>query len=61
MVDEFSTWQFCGGLGSNVLDIDMWLNLSGLHFTSFRSSKKLPHGASWLVRVASVPHPVTYE
>ena len=61
MVDEFSTWQFCGGLGSNVLDVDTWLNLRGLHVASFHSSKKLPHVASWSVHVASVPHPVTYK
>ena len=44
-----------GGFGFNVLDVDKW------HIASFRSSRKLPHGASWLVRVASVLHPVSYK
>jgi len=33
----------------------------GLHIASFRFSKKLPRGASWLVCVASVPHPIAYK
>ena len=50
-----------GGLGSNVLDVDTWLNPSSLHVALFQSSKKLPRGASWLVHVASMPHPVAYK
>ena len=53
VVNEFSTWHF--GLGFDILDIDMWLNPRSLHVTSFCSSKKLPRGASWLVRVTSMP------
>ena len=50
-----------GSLEFNVLDVDTWLNPSGLHIASFRFSKKLPRGASWLVCVASVPHPIAYK
>ena len=44
-----------GGFGFNVLDVDMW------HIASFCSSRKLPHGASWLVLDASVLHLVAYK
>ena len=50
-----------GGLGFNVLDVDTWLNPSGLYIESFHSSKKLPHGVFWLVHVALMPHPVAYK